>query len=213
MVTDILKYEHIIWDFNGTLLDDVEKVISVMNMMLKKRSLPPISYESYQELFIFPVIDYYIALGFDFTEENFDDVAVEFIDEYFNDGFTCTLQEGVLDLLHLFEQNRITQSVLSVSKSEHLEKYLEILGIKHFFIQIHGQNDIHGRTKSEKGLEHIGSLNISPDKILLIGDTSHDLEVAVTINCDHLLVANGHQSKTRLLEKTHNVIDTLLDLV
>ena len=55
MVTDILKYEHIIWDFNGTLLDDVEKVISVMNMMLKKRSLPPISYESYQELFIFPV--------------------------------------------------------------------------------------------------------------------------------------------------------------
>ena len=49
----------ILWDWNGTLLDDVEVCIESMNSMLSKRKKPLLTREHYKEIFTFPVIDYY----------------------------------------------------------------------------------------------------------------------------------------------------------
>jgi len=63
------KYSHIIWDWNGTLLNDVEWCIKVMNQLLVQRSLPPISdVSAYYEVFCFPIIKYYKNLKFDFEK-------------------------------------------------------------------------------------------------------------------------------------------------
>ena len=67
-----MKYTHIIWDFNGTVLDDVEAGIRSVNDMLAARGLPVItSVAQYRELFSFPVIDYYRRLGLDVEKEDY----------------------------------------------------------------------------------------------------------------------------------------------
>jgi phosphoglycolate phosphatase len=53
--------------------------------------------------------------------------------------------------------------------------------------------------------------NVDPKKVLFIGDTDHDFEVASSIGVDCLLIANGHQSKERLLKVTPNVVDDIKD--
>ena len=68
----------IIWDWNGTLLDDAEMCLEAINIMLKKRNLPELSMERYRDVFTFPVIEYYREVGFDFTLEAWDPVATEF---------------------------------------------------------------------------------------------------------------------------------------
>ncbi|MBN2352282.1 MAG: hypothetical protein JXD23_06910 [Spirochaetales bacterium] len=55
----------VVWDWNGTLLNDMEACIRSMNLMLENRSLPPIDFETYRNVFTFPVIDYYRAVGID----------------------------------------------------------------------------------------------------------------------------------------------------
>ena len=35
------KYEYVIWDFNGTILDDVEASMSSVNKLLVERGLSP----------------------------------------------------------------------------------------------------------------------------------------------------------------------------
>jgi len=209
---DLLSYRHIIWDFNGTLIDDVDLVVLIMNRMLKRRALVDISRSDYLEVFDFPVIDYYIALGFDFSKELYDDVAREFIYEYYRDGYTAPLQPGADRILKLLRKNRVTQSVLSASKTGYLKEHLETLGITGYFDLLDGLDDIKGSKKTDKGKEHIKTLGIDPSEILYIGDTLHDLEVADSIGCDHLLVANGHQSRSRLLKASGNVIDSLMEL-
>ena len=54
----IKNYQHIIWDWNGTLLNDVKLCADIMNNLLKTRSLPTITLEKYREIFTFPVKDY-----------------------------------------------------------------------------------------------------------------------------------------------------------
>ena len=210
---DILKYKHIIWDFNGTLLDDIDKAVDTMNILLERRKMHRITRDSYLELFDFPVIDYYRLLGFDLGAESFSDIAKEFIDIYFKDGYSCFLQDGALEILDMISQMDMTQSILSASYKDHLEEYLKILDIKKYFMLLNGQDDIHGSSKENKGREHIRMLDMSPKDVIYIGDTVHDLDVANSIRCDHLLVANGHHKKSRLLEATDRVIDSLMDLL
>ena len=63
------KYTHLIWDFNGTIMDDVKAGIDSVNQMLSERSLPIIpSVEAYRDIFDFPIEEYYRSLGFDFVK-------------------------------------------------------------------------------------------------------------------------------------------------
>ena len=62
----------IIWDWNGTLLDDVELCINSMNLLLKERNLQALTIDRYREIFTFPVKEYYQKAGFNFKTENFE---------------------------------------------------------------------------------------------------------------------------------------------
>ena len=60
-----MKFETILWDLNGTLLNDLHVAVSIINRMLKQRDLKQLSIEQYLEVFTFPVSDYYEQIGFD----------------------------------------------------------------------------------------------------------------------------------------------------
>ena len=70
------KTTTVIWDWNGTLLDDAPVCVAAINDMLRERSLPQLSAERYQEIFCFPVSEYYRKAGFDFSKEPFERLAV-----------------------------------------------------------------------------------------------------------------------------------------
>ena len=71
-MTDLSKYSHIIWDWNGTLLNDAWLCVEVMNGMLAKRNLPIRTLNQYMDIFDFPVKDYYVKLGYNFEKEPFE---------------------------------------------------------------------------------------------------------------------------------------------
>ena len=64
-------YEHIIWDWNGTIMDDLEFCVGLINDILLSENKPKLSNEEYQSIFTFPVIEYYKLAGLDTSEENF----------------------------------------------------------------------------------------------------------------------------------------------
>ena len=63
------RYTHLFWDFNGTLLNDVIPDFCTANRLLERHGLPKLnSLEEYRNVFHFPVIEYYRALGYDFSK-------------------------------------------------------------------------------------------------------------------------------------------------
>ncbi len=87
------KYNHIIWDWNGTLMNDTWLCVEVLNSILQSRQMPSVSRESYRAQFDFPVIEYYERLGFDLVTEAFEDLSVEFNNEYDRRREECLLHE------------------------------------------------------------------------------------------------------------------------
>ncbi len=202
-----MKYDYIVWDFNGTILDDLDLCLDILNTMLEKRNLKTVTIEQYRDVFRFPVIDYYKDVGFDFKKESFEVLSKEFVKYYQTASFNCGFCETVIDTIHTIKNTyNISQIVLSASKKENLDEQLNVLGIKDLFDHVYGISNIYAESKvhiAERFRERVGK----DKKILFIGDSTHDAEVADAINADCILVCQGHQSKKRLLESKHQVVD------
>ena len=191
------KYTHVLWDFNGTLLDDVDASIESANALLERHGLPPIeSVEAYRLLFGFPIIDYYRRLGFDFERDSYADLAVEWVAYYLKYSALSTLYPDVVAGLERVGAMGISQLVLSATERGMLERQILDLGIYCYFEGLLGMENIHAYSKEEIAL---GWRERHPDaRILLVGDTDHDADVARAIGADCILLSSGHQSAERL---------------
>lgn len=213
MKPDISRYRHIIWDWNGTLLDDAWLCIDIMNGMLNRRGMPPLSADRYREIFDFPVIDYYRRVGFDFTREPFEGISTEFITEYNRRKFECRLRAHGREVLSHFSRTGLGQSILSASQHASLERIVNHHDIRHFFTGISGLDDHHAAGKTANARAMIRALPLPPAAVLLIGDTVHDVAVAAEIGVDCLLIPGGHQDTLRLAASGARQIGCLSELL
>lgn len=202
----------IFWDWNGTLLDDVDICIRCINQLLERRMLPPLSREKYLQIFDFPVKTYYEKAGFNFQKESFDVVAEEFMDWYHEYLPEATLFPEAVNILTKFKNEGYRQIILSAMEHESLMQVLEEKEILPFFEVVAGISDIYANGKLERARALLKKLDLKGSDILLIGDTLHDLEVANDLGIRHILVADGHQSAVRLLAKTSRVTGHLSGL-
>jgi len=199
----------VIWDWNGTLLDDRWLCIDVVNGMLRRRGLTPLTEERYLEIFRFPVVDYYELAGFDFKTEPFADLAVEYLAEYDARVGECSLHREAASIVERLAGRGVRQVILSASKQESLEDAVRNTGIDHHFSVLRGLADGHAVSKVDAGRQLIADLAASPDRTIMIGDTDHDVEVAEAIGIAIHLVSGGHQSRDRLAATARPVYKTL----
>jgi len=203
----------IIWDWNGTLLNDLDLCVSTINILLEKRGLPLLDRKSYKAVFSFPVKDYYEAVGFDFSKEDFAIPAKEFIDLYNSNVEKCALHLPAKKVLSHFKSKGIKQFVLSAMKQDMLEKTLKHNAIYSFFEGVAGLNDHYAVSKIERGNQLIKEFEIQRKNTWMIGDTIHDFEVAEELGIKCILVADGHQSTERLETTSALVISEISQLI
>lgn len=209
---ELLKYKHIIWDWNGTLLDDVNLCLEIINSLLTKRKLSSISLEYYREVFSFPIIEYYEKLGFDFAQESFESIGTEFITDYEKKRSQCSLMSDAYKTLLNISQLGLTQSILSASKQNYLNDAIGAHGLTSTFTEINGINNHYASSKIEIGIDFIARNKLDPSTILLIGDTTHDADVAASIGADCCLIPNGHQSRKKLATRGVPIAASLAEL-
>ena len=142
------SYNHIIWDWNGTLFNDVELCASVMNMLLTQESLPNISIKKYKEIFTFPVIEYYRIAGHTFEKNSFEVLGKQFMDEYELRKNKCELFPGVTELLALMKSKNVQQHLLSAYEQDSLNRILKYFAIEDYFKNIVGLDNIYAGGKS-----------------------------------------------------------------
>ena len=202
-----MKYKHIVWDWNGTLLDDRWLCIDAINSILEPRNMPTVSDEEYRDIFCFPVIEYYKKLGFDFRKEKF---PIPGFLEFYKNGFKkCVLHDDALSVLMKIKQQGLTQSILSAGKQSSLVEWVKWHKIDLIFDSIVGISNEKADGKIKSGVHWLEKSGLPKDCILLVGDTIHDSEVSKKMGIDCVLVDNGHMNSERLKKTGHSVFSTL----
>lgn len=206
-----MKIKHIVWDWNGTLLNDKQLAITAINILLEKYNLPLLTLEKYLEIFTFPVIDYYKKLGFDFNKTPFTIIGTEFIDEYKARMYDVDMQDGAKEVLRYFNDIGIAQSLLSAAKQQMLNDLMEHHNIGKYFVRVQGLSDHYANSKLEAGKALINEMDCSSLEVLFVGDTLHDIEVADEIGANCILIAAGHAPFERLKSSGKKVLSNILE--
>lgn len=203
-----MRTEQVLWDWNGTLLDDLEYSIQVRNNTFPAFHLPRLeSVEEYHRQFTFPVRLYYERAGV--TDEIFDDVAHAWMAEYERCMDTIPLHEDAVETVERFHRAGLRQTVLSASEQTVLRRQLALYGLDSRFDAILGRGDIYAGSKEAIGREYLQSCGIPAEAAVMIGDSLHDAEVARALGAHCILAARGHQSRKTLLEAGVPVVDSL----
>lgn len=212
----IKKYKHVIWDWNGTILDDLDLCIEAGNNLFKRNNLEPLTKEKYKSIFTIPVKEYYKSAGFDFNKVSFEEIGSEWMTEYEERKFECGLHEKIIETMQKIKEMGIGQSVLSAYKQDKLQEMIYRYNLSEYFDYIIGLDNIYASGKAHLAkilnykLKEDTRYNNGNSKFLMIGDTVHDFEVAEEIGADCILIAAGHQSKEQLLTTKAVVYDNLI---
>lgn len=206
-----LDIQHIIWDWNGTLVDDVQASVNAINRMLISRELAPTTMERYRETFGFPVMNYYRTTGFHLEHEDWDALSREY-HAFFLAESSIRIRPSAADVLTACRGAVLSQGVLSAAKQEILEWMMAPSGLARFFNHVTGSDNLHGSSKAACGRDLLQQLALPARHVLFVGDTLHDHEVADQMGCRCLLVCGGHQSRQRLAQSGCPVLDDLADV-
>ena len=206
-----MHYSRILWDFNGTILNDVQTGIVCINRLLSRRGLPTVkNTEQYRAAFCFPITRYYNNVGLTFETEPFSDLAVEWVNEYNRESPKAGLCPGVRELNSWFRRRNIAQTVFSATEIHMLERQLTELGILELFDDFTGLDNIHAAGKIELARAYLRDKD--PKTCLFLGDTEHDAQTAQAVGADCILIAGGHQNRRTLEQCGCPVADSLLDV-
>ena len=207
-----MHFKNILWDWNGTIINDAWVFVDIMNTVLQKKGLPPTTLEHYRQNFCFPIQDYWRRLGFQFTDESFNKLNQHFIFEYQKKMFLPKPHVGLLGFLKKLNKLNKQQFILSASEKKLLKKSVDYYKLRSFFNGVYGVDNLNAVGKKDLGRALCRKHNLNIRETVLIGDTEYDKEVAEEIGCEVILISHGHINHQRLLKTNSLVVDSIKSL-
>lgn len=206
------NYTHIIWDWNGTLLNDIGASLGSVNDMLKRRGMAEIDVHRYRECIGIPIKVFYEQV-FELEKEDYPALLAEYNAGYMHHLSDCGLTEGAEEALEFFRSRGIKQAIVSSSNNEQLQNNTVRYGIAGCFEKILGSADYLAGSKIDRAREYLEISGGENCSVLVVGDLEHDAELAAEIGADCVLLSSGHEKPERLENAKVPIIDNLKELI
>lgn len=208
---------HIVWDWNGTLLHDIDAVMEATNASFAELGFAPITLERYRELYVVPVPKFYERLmGRLPTEAEWLVMDETFHRHYWAAADTAGLAEGARELLRGWQADGLTQSLLSLAPHDKLVPLVRTHGIDRHFLRVDGRTGPSHTTKAGHLVRHMAAMEsdgVTAGRTVLIGDAVDDALAAAHVGARAVLYTGGSHSRTSLESAGVPVVDTLADAV
>lgn len=199
---------HVIWDWNGTLINDSHYSWQVFCSVSRWAGVPELSFDRFQRVYQHPVEEMYRAAGFRITPESFEEIAAFWHDEYTARVHELSLFTDTQEAITIAKSRGITQHIVSALPHTILTANVARQNIATEFASVTGLSDLSGRSKVANAQALVASLEHDPKEILVIGDSSHDAEVALSLGAQCVLVSCGYEDTDRLSRHGFPIADS-----
>ena len=213
-----MSASHVVWDWNGTLLDDNRIVLAAVNEVCAGFGRPDLTWVEWQTAYARPMrVSYETILARVLDEEEWARVDKLYHERYDALLHSCGLAAGVPDVLRQWTESGRTQSLLSMWFHTRLTPTIEQFGLTQYFTRIDGlAAEVGGGSKAYSLIQHLEAQNLNPAEVVLIGDVVDDAQAAQAAGAQCILVTTGAMTR-HALETTGapvtNSITEALDLL
>lgn len=205
---------HLVWDWNGTLLDDLQIVVESVNRCIAKFGLGAITDEDYRDHYTRPVRHFYDGLfGRVVDDEEWLQLNTAFHDAYFELAAHVELAPGAIQAMELLEEAGWSQSLLSMSPQDWLDGIVERLDLTRRFDLVDGLSGPTGGLKAVHLDEHLRVLGLDGDTVVVVGDTPDDVAAARHVGATPILFHGGSHHREVLEAEGVPIAETLIESV
>ena len=206
-----MKYKNIIWDWNGTILNDAPVAFEATNILLERYGYPTITLEYYRDNVDTPIVNFYSKI-FDLNRHDMEMLDDEWDVLYNHLSDKIKLHSDIEEMLSAFANNNLNQIILSAFKTNEITKYARKFSIENYFDDILGTQNIVMESKTIRGRRYMQKHDFAPKQTLYIGDTVHDYNTARDLGVDCILFSGGQQSPKLLKQCGVPVYDSFADI-
>ncbi|MET8305882.1 MULTISPECIES: HAD hydrolase-like protein [unclassified Micromonospora] len=205
-------HPHLVWDWNGTLLNDLSLVVAATNAVFASVGGPAVTSEEHRVRFRRPIAEYYAeVLGQAVDDDEFGRLDRIFHDAYRSGLTTCELAADARTAMASWTGS---QSLLSMWFHEELVPTVHTYGLTSHFARVDGlRATVGGGRKAESLQQHLAELGVDGTSVVLIGDSIDDADAALAVGGRAVLYTGGFTDRARLQASGHPVADTLTDAV
>ena len=194
--------KYILWDWNGTLLDDTQAAVDTLNLMLRRRGVKPVTTAFYRDHFAFPVRPFYERIGVELAREDWDALAREYHATYA--AQPMGLNRDALAALERAKAAGGGQWISSALRQDLLERATTELGVAPYMDCIYGTDNHDGASKLDRARDLLARVlrrgSLRPGDVVMIGDALHDKEVADALGVRCVLCGQGSHAAWRLAQ-------------
>lgn len=208
------RRSHLVWDWNGTLLDDLPVVVAATNAAFASAGGPAVTAQEHRRDFRRPIAEYYAqVLGRPVDEEEFARLNKVFHDTYQANLSGCPLTADAVDAIGSWSG---THSLLSMWYHDELVPMVDGYGLTGHFVRIDGLRYRLGGAVDHKGpylRRHLAAQRLAGEAVVLIGDTADDAHAAAAAGARCVLYSGGFSDPAQLRATGAPVADSLVEAV
>jgi phosphoglycolate phosphatase-like HAD superfamily hydrolase len=194
------RTSHVVWDWNGTLLDDNDAVLAAVNEVCAGFGRAALSWSEWQEVYARPMrVSYERILARVLDDEDWARVDKLYHERYDLLLHTCGLAQGVPDELRRWRDSGRTQSLLSMWFHAQLVPTIERFGLTEYFSRVDGLvGEVGGGSKADSLIRHLQAQELDPAGVVLIGDVVDAALAAQAAGAGGVLVSTGAMTRAAL---------------
>ena len=207
------RTRHVVWDWNGTLLDDFEITARIAIDSLAELGFSGITGDDLRDSCVRPFTEYYRRLmGRPPTSDELRYLSDSYFSEYETQMFGLSLAPDAEESLQQVSRCG-SQSLLSMAPDDQLHQLVDHHELRGWFELVEGSRGSNAGTKGDALEAHLQTLGVPPSQTVVIGDTLDDHDAAIDCGAASILVTTGMQSRGGLEQAGVAVVDTLLQAV
>lgn len=206
-----VQVRHIVWDWNGTLLDDNAAVLAAVNRVCGAFDRRPVTLEQWRGMFRRPIRhSYQDLLGRDLDEDEWALLDRQYHDAYRELLHTCGLAGDGMAALDAWRRAGRSQSLLSMWFHDELLPLVTEFGLDGYFTRVDGlRQRTGGGSKAEHLIDHLTATGVDPGEVALIGDVTDDAKAAREAGAHCVLVSTGMANRDALVAAGVPVADSI----
>ncbi len=206
----VRHFDLIVFDWDGTLLDSTGAIVAAVQAACRDLEIPEPSAEHARQVIGLGLLDALRHSAPDLQEDRFDVMIERYKYHYLSNDQGLCLFEGASELIAELHSRGFILAVATGKSRTGLDRALAHSGLGEYFSSTRCADECFSKPHPQMLEQLMEEFSVSPERTLMIGDTTHDLQMALNAGVSALAVAYGAHPAEALdafqpLARVHNV--------
>ncbi len=197
---DKKRYDLIVFDWDGTVVDSTAVIVNSIQSACRDLGLPVPSDEAARHVIgmgLQQALQHAVPSA---PAELLPQLVERYRHHYFAQDDDITLFDGARDTIDSLHEAGYLLAVATGKSRKGLERSMHTSGMDGYFHATRTADQTFSKPHPAMLLEIMDELGIDPARVLMVGDTTHDLQMALNAGVDAVGMAHGAHPADQLLE-------------